>query len=296
MPPVTKQSPTKPTPVPKTPPPESDGDGMKCLVYGRGKTGKTRLGCTFPKPLLLIGTEDGTKSVATGRSEKFRLRDKVTPVYSLSVGGKGTGIDFVRLQESAQVDELAEYVKRGDYRSVVFDTAGGLQDMILKEVLGLDDVPVQKSWGMGDQRSWGVVGMQFKERMRVLLSPADTHGTKVFVIAHERNFKDEGTDSDLVSPTVGAALTPSAAGWLNAACDYIGQAFIRPQTVRSSEKVGNQVVEMRTKTGKVEYCLRVGPHEVFLTGFRVPDGVAVPDVIVSPSYDKIVQVIHGGKV
>lgn len=36
---------------------------MKISVYGRPKTGKTRLSSTFPKPLLILGTEDGTESI-----------------------------------------------------------------------------------------------------------------------------------------------------------------------------------------------------------------------------------------
>ena len=246
-------------------------DGIKLLVYGRGKTGKTRLACTFPKPLLLIGTEDGTKSV-----------------------GGVKGVDFVRVHSSAEFGELVGMLAGGKYRSAVLDTAGGLQDMILAEVLGLADAPVQKSWGLTDRATWGVVGAQFKERMRSLLDLADRTGLNVVTIAHERSFGEEG-GSDLITQTVGAALTPSAAGWLNAACDYICQTFLRMGEEVKVSKIAGKETRTRVQTGKVEYCLRVGPHPVFMTGFRLPQGSGdLPDAIVDPDHGKILKLIKGG--
>jgi hypothetical protein len=243
--------------------------GIKMCLYGRGKTGKTSAACTFPKPLLVIGTENGTKSVK-----------------------KVKGVKFFPLLESSEIDELAEAIP-GEYASVVLDTAGGLQDMIMKEILGLDDIPVEKSWGMAVREQWQSCGVQTKERLRRLLDLADKHGTHVVIIAHERNFNDEG-GSDLLFPTVGAALTPSTAGWLNGACDYLCQTFLREQTVKKDVKVaGKKGATMLRKTGKVEYCLRVGPHPVYMTGFRRShsEDETMPDVLVDPDYDKICGLI-----
>jgi ABC-type dipeptide/oligopeptide/nickel transport system ATPase subunit len=39
--------------------------GFTMALYGRSGSGKTRLSCTFPKPLLLLGAEEGTGSVST---------------------------------------------------------------------------------------------------------------------------------------------------------------------------------------------------------------------------------------
>ena len=248
-----------------------DNDGIKLNVYGRGKTGKTRLSCTFPKPLLLIGTEKGTRSVA---------------------GMKG--LNFVRLEASQEIEDLVSELKGGRFKSVVIDTAGGLQDMVLKEVLGLGEVPVEKSWGMAQRGDWQTCGVQTKERLRSILDLAESHSIHTVVIAHERNFNEEG-DSDLIFPTVGAALTPSVAGWLNGACDYICQTFIREATETKKVRMGKKSVPMLKKTGGSEYCLRVGPHPVYMTGFRLPPGKdKLPDVIVNPSFDKIQELIQQG--
>jgi len=243
--------------------------GVKMCLYGRGKTGKTSLACTFPKPLLLLGTEDGTKSV---RSCK--------------------GVDFLRLSASSQVDEVASAIA-DTYKTVVLDTAGGLQDMIMKEILGLDDLPVEKSWGMAGREQWQSCGVQTKERLRALLDLADTSGVNVVIIAHERNFNDEG-GSELIFPTVGVALTPSTAGWLNGACDYLCQTFLREQTTTKAVKVaGKEGATMTQRTGRVEYALRVGPHPIYMTGFRRVhvEGEVMPDVLVNPTYEKIKELI-----
>ena len=68
MPKVTKQT-NVPKPVAKAEgvlgrigPVTVAGGGLKVLVFGQSKTGKTRFSSTFPKPLLIIGTQDGAAS------------------------------------------------------------------------------------------------------------------------------------------------------------------------------------------------------------------------------------------
>lgn len=242
--------------------------GLRMTVYGRGKTGKTRLFSTFPKPSILLGTEDGTLSISNVK-----------------------GIDFLRLQRSSDVDEVVELCKSGKYKSVCLDHGGGLQDIVLQEVLGLEDIPVQKDWGMAKREDWSTCGIQVKERLRNLLGLAETQGMDVVIIAHERNFNDEG-GSDLIFPTVGAALSPSVTNWLNGATDYVCQTFIREETIEKSNKVGGKIVTLSKKTNKKEYCLRIGPHPVYMTGFRTTMS-ELPEVIVDPSYDKIYSLVHG---
>lgn len=245
--------------------------GLGFCIYGRGKTGKTTLACGFPKPLLLVGTENGTKSVRSFKK-----------------------VDFLRLTHSSQIDEIAAAVV-GRYKSIVLDTASGLQDIIMKEILGLDDLPVEKSWGMASREQWQSCGVQTKERLRSLLNLSETDGINTVIIAHERNFNDEG-GSDLIFPTVSAALTPSTAGWLNGACDYLCQAFLREQTIIKAVKVaGKEGATMTQRTGRIEYVLRIGPHPVYMTGFRRVhvEGEVMPDVIVDPSYTKIKELIDG---
>ena len=284
MPIVNRQKPVAAPGQVRKPVPQADGvlarikpvilsmSGIKLSLYGRGKTGKTRLACTFPGPVLVIGTEDGTKSVAGTKD-----------------------LDFVRLNQSDEIQDLVNMLRDDSpqndrrYRSIVLDTAGGMQDLITKEVLGLSDVPTQRSWGMATQQVWGAIAVQTKDRLSSLLRLADTHNLNVVIIAHERNFNDD-VASEVMVPTVGSALTPSASGWLATAVDYIGQCYIREQTVLRVSESGDKE---RHLTGKKEYCLRVGPHPVYQSGFRLPPGFYLPDNIVNPSYAKVAQIIRG---
>lgn len=258
--------------------------GIRMAVYGRGKTGKTRFACSFPKPLLLIGTEDGTRSVCTSKQQQGNLQ-------RLMLRDKPLGIDLLPLESADAISEAVSLCKGGEYTSVVLDTGGGLQDLVLMSILELDDVPVEKSWGMAQRSDWQTCGMQTKEHLRVLLRLGEGESPmNVVIIAHERNFNDDSNDAGgILFPTVGAALTPSVAGWLSGACDYYCQTFIREKTEKQTTKIGGKEVSIDRKVGKAEYCLRVGAHPVYMTGFRVPPGIELPEAVENPSFDKLVS-------
>lgn len=238
---------------------------VKMNLYGRSGTGKTTLACSFPKPLLLIGSEDGTKSVHNVE-----------------------GVDFVKVDTVDEMVELIEYLPN-KYKTGVLDTATYLQDIVLREILGLDELPAQRSWGMAAREQWGQCALKTKELLRALLDK----DWNFVICAQEREFNTE-SDSDVLMPYVGSALTPSVTGWLNPACDYIGQTFIRERTEKKQTKVGGKSVTREIKTGAMEYCLRSGPDAVYTTKFRTPKGHELPSVIVDPDYDKIAAIIKGG--
>ena len=127
-----------------------------------------------------------------------------------------------------------------------------------------------------------------KEYLRALLDL----DANVVIVAQEREF---GTDNDtnLIMPTVGAALTPSVTGWLNPACDYIFQTFIRGRMIQKQVKIGKKTTMKSVRGQGVEFCLRTGPDEVYTTKFRVPKGHELPEVVVDPDYNKIMAIIEG---
>lgn len=286
---------------------ESVGDyttGIKALVYGRGKTGKSRFAASFRKPVLFIASEDGTKSVVGIPGVdivRVRSGDEFTRMVRYVAGGGKSkwAVDGNNLRK-LETRTGAKYV------TVAVDTAGGIQDLILKDILCLDKVPLSKfrqagkgeTWGIADQGTWGTIGTQFKERFKELMELAERVNLDVVVIAHERNFKRDDDKSESLVPTVGAALTPNAASWLNGEVDYICQTYIREEEVEKdmSDMVeGAENVKELVKTGKMEFCLRVGPHNLFMTGFRQEFGSpTLPDSIVNPTYEKMVQLIRRG--
>jgi hypothetical protein len=258
----------------KIKPVQARSGGIKLAIYGRAKSGKTRLACSFPKPMLLVGTEDGTQSVATVPN-----------------------LDFVQIASSDDLGTLIEHCKSSrKYQTICLDTAGGLERIILKEVLGLTDIPLQKGWGMTDKGTWGVINTQCTERLDKLLNLNDTLRMNVIIIAHEREFKTDGMPTDMVKPHIGAALSPGTATWLEAAVDNLCQTYIRDQVkITKIAQDDGTTIDLEEPTGKKEYCIRTGPHSYFRTGFRCAPNVNLPDAIVNPDYGKILEVITGKK-
>ena len=275
MPTVRKQTPRKKRTVrkPKYESAWPEGGEIKINVYGKAKTGKTTLWATFPKPILAI--------VCSGGKKPGELRSIDIPEYRKTVDPK-------ILREASELPGLLETA--GDYKTVVLDHASSLQDHVLRDILGLSEIPEQKSWGMATRQQYGTCSLRMKELLRLLLDLS----CNVVIVAQEREFNTEGDNEDLLMPFVASALSPSVVGWLNPAVDYICQTFIRGKTKRVQTKIGKKTVTRLKRVPGVEYCLRTGPHEIYTTGFRVPKGTELPDVIVDPTFDKINSLIKQG--
>lgn len=247
-------------------------NSMSLLLYGRSGTGKTTLWATFPKPILAI--------MCSGGSQPGELKSIDLPEYRKT-------IKPLVIQRSSDVRELVGMA--GDFATVVLDHASGLQDLILKEILGLSEIPVQKSWGMATQQQYGQCALQCKEYFRAIL---DLSCHRV-IVAQEREFNNDGDASELLAPFVGAALMPSLVGWLNPACDLICETFIRQKVVERTSAVAGKKVTTRSKVKGVEYCLRTAPDPVYTVKFRVPKGRSLPEVVVDPTYAKIKAIVDG---
>lgn len=254
-----------------------DGVGLKMLLYGGSGSGKTCLWGSFPKRILAI--------VASGSDKPGELRTIDTPAMRKVV-------KQVVLSKSEEIRELATYLAENpdEFKTIILDHATGLQDILIREMLGLTEAPVQYTWGLMTRDQWGQVGIQMKEYLRCLLNLSQD----VVIIAQERSFGDDN-ESQLIAPTIGASLTPSATGWLNTAVDYIAQTFKRTKTERANIGTPEKPIWTLKPVGGVEFCLRVGPDAVYTTKFRKPKGIPLPDVIVDPDYDKILRVIKASQ-
>lgn len=247
-------------------------DGIKINIYGRSGTGKTRIWSTFPKPILAM--------VCSGGNKPGELR-------SINTKENRKTIKSVVIEKGDELFELVEMQKNGGpYATLVLDHVTGLQDLALKEILGLEELPAQASWGLATQQQYGQLGIQVKSYLRSLLSLS----CNIVIIGQEREFNTDN-ESELIMPYVASALSPSIVGWLNPACDYICQTFIREQTVSKTVKVGNKERTKDVSTGEVEYCLRTGPDPVYTTKFRVPPGTVLPNEVVDADFSKIAKLI-----
>ena len=257
-------------------PVEFDSDeGIKMLLYGESGTGKTTFWSTFPGPILAI--------VCSGGNRAGELR---------SLGSDARKkVQTVTLESSSEMKELVEHAKGGEFQTVVLDHASGLQDLVLKELLGLDEIPAQKSFGMASQQTYGQCTQMVKEYVRALLNLS----CNVVIVAQQRTFggKDDGLDPELIKPTVGAGLVPSMASWLNSSCDYCVNTFVQGKYADKTQTIAGKPVTTRVKEKGVEFALRTGKHEVYYTKFRLPMGAVLPDSIVNPTYDKVISLIRG---
>lgn len=240
---------------------DMDHPYVKMTVWGRSGSGKTYFCASMPKPLLMIGAEEGTNTIR-----------------------KVEGITFLPISNVEEAQEALEIAREDEFASLVVDTGTSCQQVFLADHLGLDQMPAQSSWGLASREDYQTVSMQVKTFFRDCFSlPMHT-----VIIAQEREFETDDS-TELISPSVGAELFPSTARWLYANSDYIVQTYIRERYIEKKIKVAGKtkIKKVLDPDKKCEFCLRMGPDAVYVTKWRAPPGTELPDMIVDPTFEKI---------
>lgn len=252
----------------------NDNDGIKLMVYGKSGTGKTTFWSTFPGPILAV--------LCSGGFKPGELRSLDTPEMRAKV-------KTVTLHKSEELRTLVGYVAAnpGRFKTVVLDHVSGFQDLTMREILGLEKMPAQLSWGVAEQQDWQQSTSICKESIRDMLN-LDQH---VVIVGQEMTKEPKDKDSEVVGLTVSVAATPALAGWLAPSVDYTVQALIRPVIEKVVTEIGDEKVVTEQRGKGVEFCLRTERHDVFITKFRLPKKYPVPDFIVDPTFDKIYNLI-----
>lgn len=241
--------------------------GLKICIYGRSGTGKTTLSSTFPKQMLVV--------VCSGAGETRSIKN--TP-----------GIDAVTLNSPEELKEIVEFQRETNkYKTISLDHVTGFQDLVLKKIMDVEELPAQMGWGTASMAQWGELGLAMKELLRDFISLT----CNVVIVSQEKTFNEEA-DSEILKPYVNTALSPSVTGWLGPNVDYLVQSYI----AMGKQKVTKTVLgkEKSTIVEKPTYYLRTGPHPTYATKFRLPRGTPLPDTIMNPSYNDIMKLINGG--
>lgn len=273
-------------------------DYINMVLYGANRVGKTTLACCFPKPLLIVSFEPGN----TGGAASVKKVD---------------GVRFLRIVSKAQSHQLATELRTDRYfKTHVLDTCTSLQEMLLKELMGLADLPPQLDWGTVPEEFYRQRSEQAKEVMKLYRDlPANT----VFV-AQERDHNPPRTtdskgrsrpvnklareymDTDLATKSYFAAdMGAATVKWMHDACDYIGQLYVEDEVnVESIQVPGTDMSqEIVHKTGRRVRRLRTIYDGVHAAGFRSATPEAVPEYIEASSpqemYAAMVEVIKGNK-
>jgi len=256
----------------------------KILLYGPNRAGKTYLACTFPKPLLLVSFEP----MASGGAESVRDFE---------------GVKYRRLDSTKDAIRMAEEIPDSPYKTLVVDSATSLQDVVLKEILGLESMPVQLSWGTVSGDQYRARAEKTKEVLRRLLDcPLD-----VIIIAKERDHNSPKKTEDgkidmrpkMVKPLtiesfIAADVGGATAGWLHDCCDYIFRLYKDEEIVEKKMTVNKKEVTTHHTTGRYVRHLLVDYHPNYAGGCRLGAGrVKVPEsgILVNPTYASIMELI-----
>lgn len=229
-----------------------DFEFLKILIYGMNGKGKTWLGATGPKPLIVDCNEKGTLSVR-----------KVPDVKQFKV------------ETWTDIDLAFWWLKRGkhDRETVVIDTVTSLQALCMKFVLG-DEASRDptKDPMMPSKREYGKVA----ELMRtVILNFRNLPMHVVFLAQERRGFVEDDEEAPEVFPNV----SPSIRDTLTASVDIIGRVYVREVVTKKGGK----------KVTGPGYRLLVGPNERYLTKDRSNAGLA--KTVRDPSVSGIIEQI-----
>lgn len=253
-------------------------DYLSLLLYGESGTGKTTTWSSFPGPILCI--------VCSGSKLAGEFKSINTKELRAKIRGR-------ICNNGDQVLDQLEDAASGKYKTVVLDHATGLQEVLLRDELGLDEVQLQKSYGFTNKDAYQEMARKTKETLFRLLSIPDCHRVIVAQEKDHNQYAQESSDDSILKPVIAAAVSTSVVKWLNPACDYILQTYKRPRMVEKTVKIAGKSKTRLVRGEGVEFCARCEVHDTFVTKFRLPPGHKLPDAIVNPNFDKIMAVING---
>lgn len=259
---------------------------MKVMVYGDNATGKTSFASTFPGPILFLSFEDGQKSVPK------RQDIVIVPIASVA-----DVLEYADLIAKGKPDPVHGYV----YRTVVFDTFSSFQDLAHAEVLGLDEIPVQKvtkSYGKAEQEQYTARGEQVKMAGRAFTKLPSIN---VVMLVQERDQKKEflkkkaKEDDKPPESFMDGNLSEAVLRWVRDHAQVIVQTYVQDVDVfREVKNPDPKVPPTRVKTGrKTQFFLRVGKSMTATHRLKVQTEreLVLPESIEDPTYEKLAQVL-----
>lgn len=301
---VNPQAPAQPQPQPTTqlpsagilsrarqvqqlPPPP-----LKIVIYGQNRVGKTTFACQFPKPLLLVSCEPAK----TGGAESIRNVPGVSLLQE--------GIDF--RGRDGLLALIKELMSSGhNFRSVVLDSATSMQDIILRDLMNLPEVPATLKWGTVDDGQYKERSEIAKEVLRKFVNlPMDT-----IILAKEKDHNPpkelrvtkSGKEAPDMRPKflrgvsnesyVAADLGGATVNWLQDACDAVCRLFVEEEVKEVEMVVLGKKERQTVTTGKFIRYLRTSYHPQFSAGLRSCQPEKVPEVMPNPTYEKLMRIM-----
>lgn len=259
-------------------------EGLKALIFGGPGTGKTTLAASI------------TRILQKGQKLMF-VRPEEVEDGTISIRGMPNIKVTPPVKDPDQIMDLCDHLAREEiFGAVLLDGLGRFADMVIKKQCDLQDVPVQYTWGMVKEADWNRIGITMKSFMRELLR-LTKQGKHVIFVGDEREFEPTG-ESEVMTPCVTVALTPSLVSWVHGVCDYNLHTFTKEKTEIKKVKIAGKIVEKKVSVpGEIDFCIHAKKHSYYATKFKVPPDRRdkVPSVIVNPTFSKIMRIIRGEK-
>lgn len=225
------------------------------VLWGKSGSGKTHFISTMPKPLLYVQIgDDGSNTIA--------------------------GVEGISAIRAGTIDRLKligrELQKDETYTTVAVDTFSMLTN------IWIDVNATQKGKRM-TQQMWGDLKTETEEIIKIYHEVAKNH--IVALSCHEAADVIEGMDDEIL-PDFSPNTTKGARVYIQGMANY---GIHTTKIARNiTDKTSGEVKEV------VKYAAHLGPNPYYWTKFQVSDSIKIPDIMVNPSYPKIMKLIKGG--
>lgn len=225
------------------------------VLYGKSGAGKTHFLSTFPKPMLYLQFGDDGSNTI----------------------GDTEGIDAIRITSLQQLKEIAQEARVDTYyKTVAVDTFS----LVVQEWLDANAVKKNKRVS---QQMWGDLKTDTEELIKEFKTLAINH--IVVLTCHEVTDAIEGMEEE-ISPDVRPSVSKGARTYLESMAN-----FGIHLTVLSKEK---DMPDGTTKT-ITAHAAHVAPNPYYWTKLQKPADIKVPQQVINPTYEKIVNIMKGAK-
>lgn len=225
------------------------------VVYGKSGAGKTHFLSTFPKPLLYLQFGDDGSNTI----------------------GDTEGIDAIRITSLQQLKEIAQEARVDTrYKTIAVDTFS----LVVQEWL---DANAVKKGKRVTQQMWGDLKTDTEELIKEFKTLAINH--IVVLTCHEVMDSIEGMEEE-ITPDVRPSVSKGSRTYLESMANF-GVHL----TVLTKEK---DMPDGSTKT-ITAHAAHVAPNTYYWTKLQKPADVKVPQQVINPTYEKIINIMKGTK-
>lgn len=227
--------------------------GKLVVLYGKSASGKTKVGSTFPKPMLYVKIGD----------------DGVNTIKKVS------GISVIEPKTIAELKQVFEELENDKtYKSVFVDTFSLLVNEWKNESV------IKKGKKM-TQQLWGDLMTETEELIRL----AHKLSKKKWVIlsGHEVTDSIEGMEDELL-PDVRISISKGARTYIE------GMANFGIHTVKIQKEIIDKATGETKEV--VKYAADIGPNPYYWTKFQIDPKIKLPSRMINPSYEKIMKLIE----